>query len=75
MFPGLNDELMEGADLTEKEMMADFLEGLCWIFEHRLITGAPEGVKEACREIVQALDQGFLKQFLVMRETLVDSSD
>jgi len=75
MFPGLSEEIAENSSETENEMMAEFLEDLCWVFEHRLMTGPAEGAREACREMVQALDDGFLKQFLFMRETVVDGSD
>ena len=73
-FPQFSGELSELLDERAMEMMSDFLDGLCCVFEHRVKLGPPDRLKIACEEIVRDFDEDFLRQFRNICEAFSNTS-
>jgi hypothetical protein len=59
----LNGVLSEFLDHEVAELMSEYLEGLCCVFEHRVKVGPPDRVRKACQEIVRDFDENYLREF------------
>ena len=73
-FSQFSGELSELLDEPAMEMMSDFLEGLCCVFEHRVKLGPPEHLEIACEQIVRDFDEDFLQQFRNICEAFSNTS-
>ena len=73
-FPQFSGELSELLDERAMEMMSDFLEGLCCVFEHRVKLGPPDHLEIACEQIVRDFDEDFLQQFRNICEAFSNTS-
>jgi hypothetical protein len=73
-FPRFNDELFEDIDEPAMEMMSDFLDGLCCVFEHRIKLGPSGSLNIACEEIVRDFDENYLGLFRNMWEAVSKGS-
>jgi hypothetical protein len=73
-FPQFSGELSELLDEPAMEMMSDFFEGLCCVFEHRVKLGPPDHLEIACEQIVRDFDEDFLQQFRNICEAFSNTS-
>jgi hypothetical protein len=73
-FPEFDAELSQLLDEPATQMMFDFFEGLCCVFEHRIKIGPFEHLEIACEQIVRDFDGDFLRQFWNICEAFSETS-
>lgn len=73
-IPKFSGDLSELLDEPVMEMMSDFFEGLCCVFEHRIKLGPPDHLEAACEQIVRDFDEDFLQQFRNICEAFSNTS-
>ncbi len=64
----LKDLLGEFLDEDLNELMSEYLDGMCCVFEHRIKVGPPEGLKKACEDLVGDFDENYLQEFRTIWE-------
>ena len=75
LFPSLKEDLSEGLDESEAEMISDLLDGLCSVFQHQIKIGPPEKLQSSCEEIVEDFDENFVQEFIMVQKTLRNESE
>ncbi len=75
LYPSLKEQLSEGLDESEAEMISDLLDGLCSVFEHQIKMGPPEKLQSCCEEIVKDFDENFAQEFIFVQKTLRNESE